>query len=465
VKTSSHQLTPRRSFWKRRGAFFGGCGVLGALILAVAPRLISNFSLFGGEEIAQPPNPARGERRNRSLSGALAKIDAATIRAYLERWSSAKKAGVSGAWPTIYIDSNALARRHPAWRLADQLERGEVSPSSPQILRALAPISAENRFTGDSEKTAQSTSNRAVSGVIVRDQSADFAADSPQTRGFDRFLTQSAARDALRARDAAFLARRALEDATALARRRAVAEADLPTLSPEELLELLNLRLQLLRNLSRTPAQREAAREEIRAIEARYAALLKRQTQAEAARLRAATLEIPNRLRREGLLRIEAEARISAQKQADLRRELALENRNRARRDFGSLPSLQVELPPLRSISRPPTSRLPAPTSRLPAPTSRLPRSTSRAAQNPADFFETARREAASNAPLEAKTAVLGANRARIAANLREQARAEAAQWARRAASNLGARLSQTPGKNSPDRTEAALQMLFPAVS
>ncbi len=421
--------------------------MLGACLLAVAPRALSHFSLFSSHEIAPPQNPAREERRNRSLSNALAKIDAATLRAYVERWTNPEKAGVSNARPAIYIDPDALERRHPAWRLANEMERGAVSPSSPRILRALAPISVENRLAGDPGKAPQSPSNRAVSGVVISDRDANRAVNSSSNRGLDQFFAQSAAREALRARDETFLARRALDDATALARRGAVSEADLPTLSPEEALELLNLRLELLRNLSRTPAQREAAREEIRAIEARYAALLKRQTEAQAARLRAATLDIPNRLRREGLLQIERQARITARKQADLRRELAQETRALARRDFASLPALQVELPKVRPLSSTGISRSFAPS----------------APQPPAEFFETARLGRASNAPLEAQRTDSIQNRAQIVVRLRRQARFEALQWARRAASNLGGTWSQS--KTAPDRTQSALEILFPTTS
>lgn len=451
MKTSSRSFAPRRSNWKRRGALFCGCGVLGALLLTVAPRALSQFSLFPASPTAALSNPSLEQKRNRSLSNALAKIDAETVRAYLERWTKAEKTTLSGARPAVYIDSNALARRHPAWRLADGLERGAVSPSDPQIQRALARVQVQNRFAGGGAGAGiaarQLEKGRIVPGQIVRAEAGNPASVSLRNGELDPFFAQSAARDALRARDEAFLARRAIEDAAELARRGAVPEADLPELTPEEALELLNLRLQLLRNLSRTPAQRLAAREEIRVIEARYAALLKAQADAQAARLRAATRDIPNQTRRAGLLQIERAARLTAQKQAAIRRDLLSENRLRVRRDLASASALQLELPKVFSLDLRSSART---QNALDFSSSKL----------PTDFFETARLSGASKAPLESIQLPARQDRAKTVRRLRQQARLEAAQWARRIASHRGATWSQA--KIAPDATAEAIKVAFP---
>lgn len=449
MKASSSRLpAPRRTFWKRRGAF-ALSAVLGALLLAFGSRAISHFSLFSASDLTPAAvasrNPARRGKRAGSLSAALAKIDAKTIAAYVARWKNPDKIAAPGTGRAVYINTETLARRHPAWQLAAQLENGAVSPSSPRIAHFLTPAHPENLLLNSQASTQNLVPARAVPGAVVTASGALSLSPEMENRALSRFLAASAARDARRARDQAFLSRRALEDATALARRGALAELDLAVLSPEAALELLNLRLQLLRNLSRTPAQRAAARAEIAAIEARYAALLEVQTEAQAARLRAITTEIPARARRLGLQKIAREAQVIAQNQAQLRRALALENQTRLRRDFGAPDSLRLALAPFRQVSIRQFSA------------AKTPAASNRNAET--DFFETGRMPLTSNPPLEAKSASSNARRA-LVARLRQQARLDAVQWARGCASRLGATWSRS--NRAPDATAQALSLIFP---
>lgn len=448
MKHPSDFAESRRS-WKRRGAFFGVCAVSGALLLVGAERAISYFSLFkatGAASLQNAPRSAKREaKRNGSLSHALAKIDAQTVRAYIARWTKPDEIARAGARRAVFINAEVLARRHPAWRLADDLERGAVSPSTPRIARALQTEKTASFLARNTpEKLASLT--RDFPGAVLNVGGADSISGARQNRALDQFLAQSANRDTLRAREDAFLARRALEAATDLARRGAVAELDLPVLPPDVALELLNLRLELLRNLARTPAQRAATRVEIRAIEARYEAILKQQTNLQAARLRAATVDMPERVRREGLQKLESAAQITAQKQAQSRRALALETQARWRRDLESSDALRLVLPPVRSVLRPET--------RVSNPVS------PRAFTTKADFFEPTPSAVASNAPLETRTTATGA-RARIANQLRQKARLDAAQWARSCAATLGATWNNS--RSAPDVTNQALQIVFPA--
>lgn len=438
---------PRRQKW-RRGVFFGACATLGAGVLAVWSRALGP-SLAAWEE-APLPLAAREAKRPGSLASNLAKIDAETVRAYLERWTNASQSPVADARRVVYIDAELLARRHPAWRLADQLERGAISPSSPRIARVLKAATTEKTLANVPLGAALLSAPRAVAGVILSGNGANIPPPTRQNQDLDRFLAASAARDASRARDEAWLARRALEDATSTARRSAVPEVDLPLLPPEIALELVNLRLALLRNLARTPLQRAAAREEIRVIEARYAAVLQRQSDLQAARLRAATIDNPARLQREKQLEIERQTRITTRKGAPARRDLALESQNRWRRDAANEPPLRLALPPALPPFLAPRDAEKSTFSR-------------RAPEQKAQIIETARRAAPSNAPLGTLTAS-SRQRQTIAGQLRLAARRQATEWARRSAVHLGATWSNIPNPTAkvPDATARALEIVFP---
>jgi hypothetical protein len=323
-------------------------------------------------------------------------------------------------------------------------------------VRNLVSNAALKSFSGDFSGPISKPGGeapRVAPGLVVSANDGGVSTQAGPNRALEAFLAQNAARDARRARDEAFLAARSLDGTTELARRRAVAELDLPALSPETALELLNLRLQLLRNLARTPAQRDAAREEIRAIEARYAAILEQQTREQAARLRQVTIELPNQARREALAKIERAAQIEAQNQAQSRRAVAIQSRENWRRDAASTDSLRLALPPVRRASSSPNFT----SSGAALPPSRASRV----------FFETAASPAASNPPLRTKNGVSRTERTFLADRLRAQARADARVWARGGAARLGAVWSQAsrPNAKIPDATAQVLQVVSPTVS
>ncbi|HEX8463979.1 MAG TPA: hypothetical protein VF627_05110, partial [Abditibacterium sp.] len=223
------------------------------------------------------------------------------------------------------------------------------------------------------------------------------------------------------------------------ARRGAVAELDLSLVPPEVALELTNLRLQLLRNLAKTPAQRAAAREELEAIEARYAQIWREQTALQAERLRQLTLEAPARAAREGLASIAQENAAATRTRAAARR---AEERRLAAQLAADLARSGTDL----------SLRLPA--ARI------VPAVQSARQQSNSQVFETSSAPLASAEAIEARP--LSSTRrldAALLAGLRRQARDEAREWARLVAARWGSRWSQKP--DVPDRTGAAVQELF----
>ncbi len=471
---SLHRPPRRPSRW--RGAFFGAGLLAGALTLFAlnhAIAFLSRFPVAAASRVQIAPLPAPKPRAQGSLAGELAKIDAETVRAYIARWTQTPQNTAPGARRAVRIDAETLARRHPAWQLAGALENGAIEPSNPQIAHVLlsaASVVAEGADASMLAAAPFSTTSRTIAGVVVsanRGSAArTSAARTAQSRALDLLLAQSVARDATRARDVALLSRRALDDTVARAARGTVSPSQVPLLAPDLALELLNLRLQLLRNLARTPQQRAASRQQIRAIEARYNALLQREAAAQAASLRAATLEIPAQIRREGLLQIERDAGNAARQNAQIRAALAQQTRAQIRRDFAPESALQLALPPLRAL--PP---LALPPFALPnsAASPLIAADSSGAAPQ---FFETARQIDASKAPLAAKGEFSSRSRAQIAALLRRKARLDAALWSRSYAAHLGATWRQNaatasskapaPDVTTPDLTAAALQTIFP---
>ena len=430
-------LAPRFSSRERRGDL-GFC----TFALLVLP----GCAQFTAPLIPDPtPQPAAKKRelesaRYGSVSAALAKIDADTVRAWVNRWTAPSGVAAAGRPPEVRIDADALARRHPAWLLADTLQEGGILPSSPQIARVLA-VPAPNFSPLPLPDVLERT--QVLPARTVGENFDSTAARNRQAAALNRFFNSAEARDALRARDEAFLARRALEDAIAATQRTAISELDLSLISPEVALELTNLRLQLLRALSRTPAQRAATRAEIREIEERYARILAEQLALQAARQREANIDLPIRQRREGLARIERESQTNAQQEAQQRRAVSIETRSRLERDFArESADLRLVLPPARSVGdlavRP---------------------------QRPnSQFFETSAPNPASIGPREnealASTQPIDSQ---VASRLRAKARSEARQWARLVAAQLGSRWNNKPG--NPDRTAAALAILFPTSS
>ena len=336
------------------------------------------------------------------------------------------------------IDVEALARRHPAWQLADTLERGSASPSSPQIAPLLQNLAAPSFLTPPAGLDGNLSRRPAI---VVRQNASSRAALSRQNAAVERFFASAAARDALRSRDEAFLSRRALENTITASRRGAVSELDLSLIPPDVALELTNLRLQLLRNLSKTPAQREAAREDIAAIEARYAQIWREQTALQALRLRQINVDAPVRAQREGLANIARASQVTTQNRAAARREVRSELQSQLSRDVARIDDdLTLSLPSTPAVAAVQSAKRSA----------------------TAQFFETPQEAVSSAKALDASSlASPRRSDAALVSQLRRQARDDAREWARLVAAQWGSRWSNNEG--APNRTGAAVQQLFPA--
>lgn len=215
--------------------------------------------------------------------------------------------------PTVYVDVSALARRHPAWHLAEALEGGHDRDGS----RLAAPaLSALNAFAAP-RRTAAAASislpmmpiaprpaapmttageppfddppigGRAVDGNAVFARGARRETDpgiavlhrlagQRQGAALESFLDAAEARqDAARAAHAGDLRETLLEQAT-VSRRRAL--SPLPPVLPDDVvqLEMTNLRLRL-ENPRLTAVEKESARQRLAFLEAQWRARLREQ--------------------------------------------------------------------------------------------------------------------------------------------------------------------------------------------
>ena len=405
------------------------------------------------------PAPAVADARARSLERALSGVNAATVRAWVNRYSAPGGARAAPAAPRrVYIDIEALARRHAAWQLADALQNGARVPTPPRQLDV--HVSAVS-----TTQTARGLTNRPPSVVLPAFPKPD-ELPARAERVVTATASQSAALSSSRATLADFLddlkarqselenaqsqdARRALEDRIRASTRGAVEAIGLEPVSPAVALELSNLRLQLLSQLRVPINQRAAAAAQIERIEARLNAIWSAQTQAQTARLRAAFEELPARLRREGLVALDqAAARRELERQAArLQLRQAVQARLNGAAPQSDIQTLRLLLPPTRvasaDLSVDGNSSFQTNARRVPSVSPDV-----EAAQGFQQSFQDARALSRSSEFAPANIAAL-----------RAQARRDARQWASKLALSWGAQW--TSDKTAPARTAQALKALF----
>ena len=396
------------------------------------------------------PKSAVAQARSRSLERALSGVNAQTIRAWVDRYSApVGAASKPDAPPRVWIDVEALARRHAAWQLADELESGALTPTQARAVSVtVAPVSAPKNGSSKSVPSLTAPGVLPIRPARVLSATVSERAALRASRAtLADFLDDLKARQNELENAESELARRALEDRIRVATRGAVEAIALEPVSPATALELSNLRLQLLDQIRKPAAQKAAARAQIESIEARLNAIWEAQTAAQNARLRAALEELPARLRAEGLATLDADiARRQSEREAtrlELRR--AVEARLNGAAPNAVSPVGETEI------------------LRLFLPRARVATTDLGAIEN--SSFQTANQKTASGAAaVKVSTDARALMSRQVAlspiqiAVLRAQARRDARQWARQLALSWGAQLADS---QSPDATERALQSLF----
>ncbi|HVF10807.1 MAG TPA: hypothetical protein VNA16_08390, partial [Abditibacteriaceae bacterium] len=207
---------------------------------------------------------------------------------------------LAGKREAVSIDVVALATRHPAWQLADALERTQPvllafspvnvpgAPGSPQTLPdaaslaspALPPLRAAPRatFSGFAASGYSPGFFRPELRVAATGFDAlEWTARQRQDQALAAFIG-----DVATAQNASLKTRRlsleaGLEDDIEVAQRMGLAELE-PSLLPDPMqLEMTNLRLRLLEQLYITEPERTAAEKRLQVLEAEWEEKLRRQ--------------------------------------------------------------------------------------------------------------------------------------------------------------------------------------------
>ena len=398
-------------------------------------------------------NERAAAARSRSLERAVSGVNAQTVRQWIDRYTAPKKIASAQSGPrAIYIDVDALARRHAAWQLADTLQRDAIAPTRAQPRNVTVPA-----LHAATSRDANNLNVPDVAALPVRparsisDSISQRAALLASRATLDDFLADLRARQNDLELAESELARRALEDRIRAATRGAVEAISLAPVSPETALELSNLRLQLLAQLSVPLAQKAAAAAKIEAIEKRLNEIWEAQTQAQNARLRAALEELPARLRREGLAALDAAAAARESQRYYDRLELRriIEGRlNSASPNASDTQILRLLLPQARVA-----------TTDLSANGNRSFQANARRAASAVAANNEGLRDARDRRPLAQGESFAGQS----VAELRAQARRDARQWASKLALSWNAKLSDAA--TAPDRTNLAIAKLFGANS
>ena len=430
------------------------------ILRVIGAGLVLGAGFVGGCSVMPPiPSPVSSQQiaadkqataaRSRSLERVVSGINAETVRAWINRKTAPQNAAPTPIGPrAIYISVDALARRHTAWQLADELSSAPIAPTEPRALQIKVPALEAPRANGKSQLDIPAVAalperpSRSLSATVS--QSPAILASRAT---LDDFLSDLRARQNDLESAESELARRALEDRIRASTRGAVEAISLEPVSPEIALELSNLRLQLLTQLRVPATQREAAKAKIEAIEKRLNDIWQAQTDAQNARLREAFEELPARLRREGLAALDA----AAAKRDSERYFARLELRSIVENRLGSAQPNASDTQILRLLL--PSARVATPNLSASGNSSFQTSARNRASavvQTNDGLFD-----ARDKRPL-GKSDDLGGQ---SVAQLREQARRDARQWASKLALSWGAQLSNQNG--APDRTELAIQKLF----
>ena len=345
--------------------------------------------VFGGGCVA-PPAQTRAPAKPSSNDQAASQSNARTNRALddlaraVKTWSNtppSSGARAATAKTPVSIDVAVLARQHPAWRLADALER-ENFPADKPIDRfsatrinlsldippiifrpdtrmvSVAPGFAASRFSPalknssvfappiSSLETANFASRRIEARALPR---ALDVARRRQDNAFLAFLNDAATRQKNARFDAAETQRLALDAQIDAARHASLDELSPPLLADPVALELTNLKLNLL---TASSGDRPTLLRRIAALEAPWQARLREQEKARQEELRELRRTRPFQLEREGNARIAAFLKDTQRDDTALRTNLRATHSELVRADFAPDNAiLGIALPELDTLS------------------------------------------------------------------------------------------------------------------
>ncbi len=421
----------------------------------------------------------------------------AFFKATQQRLNTPSAASAPAQTPVAFIDVAAIAARHPAWRLANALEKrsdktlsfsGLSAPQSPQAVELRsAPlqraVSAPPQATSETEDGAPIGEVAAYSRPPQRLGAREAvplekAAQSRQQAAFTGFLGDIAERQQAAREEEHILWHTELEDEIEAQQRLSLTGLE-PILPPLDVqLEMTNLRLKLLSNLNaklfdNSPlpdAERAAALMRLRYLEAKWRGELRVQENARLEELKKLQFEMPEKMRNEGKTSMAERLQTQSKQDTALRESVAGALRERIAAGFSPAETgapdglLFIRLPgaglAAQGIENSPASQAGALAwVRGNAIAHRIDKeiiSTNGSLVSSAGAFSGEKTIAAR--PIRAlQSAPRALNRAQT---LRRQAWQEAERWAQAIARRRGWKLQTRHAKGTPDRTGEALRLL-----
>jgi hypothetical protein len=258
----------------------------------------SGPSTATAQATAKPATPARpSSESSRTLNTWLAEVSR-RVEEYDKKSRRAAAATPAG----LPSDVAAIAASHPAWQLADALQRVSTLPATtntrplsavtyqPARIRETASGSARHQSTWGRNNWAGNTALQpfgvGAASTHGNESIALLAAGLPdlqqqmrlrQERSLDAFLYDAALfQSGVRQQDRASLLAAMQEDIELT--QQVDLDALEPTLPPEAVqLEMTNLRLRLLKNVELSDAERAEARERLRALQIEWRRMLREQ--------------------------------------------------------------------------------------------------------------------------------------------------------------------------------------------
>lgn len=443
-----------RPLCRARGALFFGRVAIGLCLplvpagcaLSAAPVPPPAVISSSASRPADPQTQARDKRSLEAWSKALGE--------WAQGVAHPASTEATNARPLAFIDTAMLAARHPAWKLADALERVEgvtvawSAPSdfshAPIVPFGALSIAAPNGVPG----YKQDARYLPAAGLAIRQS----AAMHRQENALDRFLQTAATRRNTSLTERETLLRAALDEDVEASRRLSLDELDPALLSEAEQLELTNLRLKLLKALTHLDINKEETKAEVRLLQAEWQAALARQANARRLELERLGEQRPREQQAAGQQKIDAILTHARQQGEAVLSDAAREHEDRLARDFAASGArLDIRLPAafLPSQNWPFGSRR-------------------------GSFTGSGHNTSASDRTFALHTASLrerpffgqtpesaGTSRLREQVRvLRSQAWRDAQRWAQIAARQGGWRLVSSLQNGAPDRTREALRLL-----
>lgn len=324
-----------------------------------------NFAATPRESTSSGATPdAIQEQAQASKTSKAAKATEQNWNRALEEWWGAWQKSTTvrpvrqatpSSLPLVTIDLSALVARHPAWKLANALEANRAStldfaavraaeisvaslraPSFDVNLEHDAPTEATPALPVDADSTVEGYQHAAETVIAHGIEALQSQARDQQSDTIEIFLRAVAANQADAREHYTQIRRASIESDVEVARSTPLPELEAPSMSPEEQLLVTNLRLQLLRNIYSTEAERDRAREQLNEILSRWQARLQQQEIERIAQLERRRVDLPREAREAGEAELREDLDRVRREQRGALRLVWQEHAQRVRQDFGN---------------------------------------------------------------------------------------------------------------------------------